>query len=94
MANQHVVVYTSNGCHHCENVKSFMEEWNIPYTEKNISADKEHYRQMRAKRVYGTPATYVGDELVLGYQKRKLKKLLNIDEVASYFRQGAVGLNE
>ncbi|MCD5325837.1 MULTISPECIES: glutaredoxin family protein [Pontibacillus] len=94
MSNQQVVVYTSNGCHHCDNVKSFMEEWNIPYTEKNISTSKEHYKEMRSNRVYGTPATYVGDQVILGFQKRKLKKVLNIDEVTSYFRQGAMGLNK
>jgi len=87
MSNQNVVVYTSDGCHYCERVLNQLNEWDIEYTEKNISQNETYHREMREYRLYGTPVTFVGDEKVLGFQKRKFKKLLGIDEVSSYMRQ-------
>ncbi|KGX87843.1 glutaredoxin family protein [Pontibacillus marinus] len=87
MSKPNVVVYTSDGCHYCERVLNHLNEWDIDYTEKNISQNDAYYKEMRENRVYGTPVTFIDGEKLLGFQKRKFKKLLGIDEVSTYIRQ-------
>lgn len=87
MSKPNVVVYTSDGCHYCERVLNYLNEWDIDYTEKNISQNDAYYKEMRENRVYGTPVTFIDGEKLLGFQKRKFKKLLGIDEVSTYIKQ-------
>ena len=34
-------IYTSNNCQYCHEAKEFFNDSNIPFTEHNISIDKE-----------------------------------------------------
>ncbi|MYL35070.1 glutaredoxin family protein [Pontibacillus yanchengensis] len=87
MSEYNVVVYTSDRCIHCTKVLELLREWDIEFTEKNISQNADFYIEMKEMGVYGTPVTYIDGQQVLGFQKRKLKKYLGIDEVSSYIRQ-------
>ncbi|MFD1019311.1 glutaredoxin family protein [Thalassobacillus hwangdonensis] len=80
MSTQQVVVYISDNCKSCERLIHQFEEWELDYTVKNISKDKAYFQELQQKKVYGTPATFIDDERVLGFQKRKLKRTLGIRE--------------
>ncbi|MFC0523717.1 glutaredoxin family protein [Pontibacillus salicampi] len=90
MTRQNVVVYTSDGCRHCSNVLEFLEESGVQYEEKNISRSKEYYQEMKQQGVYGAPATFIGDQKILGFQKRQLKKKLGVDEMYHSTHQQAI----
>ncbi|KGX90561.1 glutaredoxin [Pontibacillus halophilus JSM 076056 = DSM 19796] len=76
MRHPQVTIFTSTGCIHCEAVLAQLNEWGVQYVEKNISEDEAYAKEMRSYGVYGTPATYIGNKLVLGVQKRRMKELL------------------
>lgn len=75
-----VIVYTSTGCPHCVKVKEQLDAWNIPYTERNTSEKREYFEELRSRKLFGTPATFIGDRFVLGYQPEKMRNLLGLTE--------------
>ncbi len=80
MTTFEVIVYTSTGCPYCEKVKDQLTKWGIEYEVRNVSIHKEYFDELRAKKVLGTPATYVNGKLILGFQEKKFKKAFGIDE--------------
>ncbi len=78
MGNSNVVVYTSRDCSYCEKVLDKLTEWDVEYEERNVSEDRSHFRELQSMSVYGTPATFINGEKILGYQERKLKQSLGI----------------
>ncbi|PLS01024.1 glutaredoxin family protein [Neobacillus cucumis] len=80
MAKHEVIVYSSNGCSYCEKVKSFLDEKGIPFEERNASIHNEYIEQLKMRKIYATPATFINGELVLGFQEKKFNKLLGLVE--------------
>ncbi|WP_197031489.1 FAD-dependent oxidoreductase [Bacillus sp. UNC438CL73TsuS30] len=75
-----VIVYSSTGCPYCEKVKSALKDWGIEYEERNASIHKEYFDQLKERKIFGTPATFINGKLVLGFQEKKFRKLLDIPE--------------
>ncbi len=71
-----VVVYTSDTCGYCHAVKDYLNNKNIPYTEKNISKDMAARRELVSQGYMGVPVIIVGDQTVVGFDKEKLEQLL------------------
>ncbi|MED3625399.1 glutaredoxin family protein [Neobacillus thermocopriae] len=80
MSKQEVIVYTSNSCAYCDQVKLFLTEHGIEFEERNASIHKEYFNQLKEKKIYATPATFINGQLVLGFQVKKLIKLLELQE--------------
>lgn len=80
MSSFEVIVYTSSGCPYCERVKNQLGEWGIEYEVRNVSLHKEYFDELREKKVFGTPATYVNGKLVLGFQEKKFRKAFGMEE--------------
>ncbi|MGJ7911508.1 glutaredoxin family protein [Neobacillus sp. LXY-1] len=76
MSKHEVIVYSSNGCAYCEKVKAFLKEHGIEFEERNASIHKEYMDQLIERKIYATPATFIDGNLVLGFQEKKLNKLL------------------
>lgn len=74
-----IVVYTSNGCTYCEQVKTFLKEQGIEFEERNASIHNEYLDELKKKKIYATPATFINGKLVLGFQEKKFKKLLGFE---------------
>ncbi|MCP3029749.1 glutaredoxin family protein [Halobacillus sp. A1] len=84
MTQHSVIVYTSDQCSQCEKVLAKLSEWNIEYKEKNISRDNSYFKELQSQKIYGTPATFINDEKVLGFQERKLKRTLGIQDAGRF----------
>ncbi|MFK9089907.1 FAD-dependent oxidoreductase [Bacillus salipaludis] len=80
MSKHEVIVYSSTGCPYCEKVKSFLKDRGIEFEERNASVHKEYFDQLKERKIYGTPATLINGKLVLGFQEKKLNKLLGLEE--------------
>jgi thioredoxin reductase (NADPH) len=80
MGKHEVIVYSSTGCPYCEKVKSYLKENGIDFEERNASIHKEYFDQLKERKIYGTPATLINGKLVLGFQEKKLNKLLGLEE--------------
>ena len=58
---------------------SFFKENNIEYTEHDVSVDQERRAEMIEKSgQMGVPVTFVGEEMVIGYDEDKLKQELGL----------------
>ncbi|QHS24107.1 glutaredoxin family protein [Virgibacillus sp. MSP4-1] len=76
MTQKEVLLYTSDNCDQGRKIKQLLNDWNIPFQEKNISENRSYLKELQADKVYATPATYINGERVLGYQKEKLARLI------------------
>jgi glutaredoxin len=59
--------------------KDFFKEKNIAYTEYNVAGDVEKRKEMIEKSgQMGVPVIFIGDELIIGFDKPKIVKALGL----------------
>ncbi|BAC12560.1 hypothetical protein [Oceanobacillus iheyensis HTE831] len=79
-----VVVYVSEVNEPSKKVIELLNEYKITFEMKNVTVDKTYLQELQTKGIYGTPATEIDGEFILGYQKNKLKYALGLDDVSHY----------
>ena len=78
-SGSNVVIYSTPTCHFCQMTKEFLKEKNIDYTDYNVAEDAEKREEMIEKSgQMGVPVIYVGDEMIIGFDKDRLVELLDI----------------
>ena len=84
MEQKTVTIYTTPTCHFCQMSKELFKANGITYTEYNVAADTEKRQEMIEKSgQMGVPVIYIGDEMTIGFDKKRLETLLGIGEGAS-----------
>jgi len=74
-----VTIYSTPTCHFCQMSKEFFKANNIPYTEYNVATDLEKRQEMIKKSgQMGVPVIFIGDDLVVGFDKERLSSLLGV----------------
>lgn len=73
MEETQVFVYISDSCHECKRVVDLLDDIGLDYTLRNISKDKTHLKRLQEEHVYATPALFIKNKKILGYQERKIK---------------------
>ena len=69
------IIYTTPSCVYCIMAKAFFIEHNVEYEEKNVATDMEAQRDMIQKSgQLGVPVIDFGDEIVIGFDKRKFQE--------------------
>lgn len=59
--------------------KDFLKENGISYTEFNVASDLEKRQEMIQKSgQMGVPVIFVGEEMIIGFDKERLASLLSI----------------
>jgi len=59
--------------------KEFFKENNVAYTEYDVAGDAEKRKEMIEKSgQMGVPVIFIGEEMIIGYDKPKLTKLLGL----------------
>jgi glutaredoxin 3 len=75
MAN--VKVYSTPTCPYCKMVKSFLTENNIQYEDIDVSRNQSAAQEMvTLSGQMGVPVLDIDGELVVGFDRGKIKKLL------------------
>lgn len=83
MDQKNVTIYTTPTCHFCQMSKEFFKENNVAYTEHNVANDMEKRQEMIDKSgQMGVPVVFIGDDMVVGFDKRKFVELLGLEEEA------------
>jgi len=74
-----VKVYSTPTCHHCRDLKKFLDENNIEYEDIDVSADREAAKKMVEKTSQmGVPVMEVDGKFVVGFNREEVKKILGI----------------
>jgi len=74
-----VLIYTTPSCQYCVKAKAFFQENNINYQEFNVATDVEKRAEMVEKSgQMGVPVILIGDEMIVGFDKNRLRGLLGL----------------
>jgi thioredoxin reductase (NADPH) len=76
-----IVIYTNTGCPYCSKIKQELQSWGFEdYEERNVGENPEYFNELHEKGIFGTPATFINGEAVIGYRPNKMKKILGVNE--------------
>jgi glutaredoxin 3 len=74
-----VKVFSTPTCPYCVKVKDFLKENKIEFSDVNVAEDADARNEMVEKSgQMGVPVTFVGEEIIVGYDVARLKKALNL----------------
>ena len=77
--NKTVTIYSTPTCHFCQLSKDFLKEKGIAYTEFDVAHDLAKRQEMIQKSgQMGVPVIFVGDELIIGFDKERLASSLGV----------------
>ena len=77
--NKNITIYSTPTCHFCQMAKEFFKEQGVAYTEFDVAHDLERRQEMIQKSgQMGVPVILVGDEVIVGFDKPKIAKLLGL----------------
>ncbi len=75
-----VILYSQPDCPPCEIVKRFFQEYNIPFSEKNIKENALYREELINKHnSFSTPTILIDSTVVIGPEFEHLKQLLDIE---------------
>ena len=76
---KNVIVYSTPTCPHCNNLKSYLRKNNIPFRDIDVSKDQNAAQDMvRKSGQQGVPQADINGQIVVGFDKPKIDKLLDI----------------
>ncbi len=74
-----VTLYTSPTCVFCPAVKKLLDKHDVPYKEVDITTSDEALEEMkRTSGQMSVPVTVIGEEVIVGYNKKKIKQALDL----------------
>ena len=74
-----VKIYTTTTCPYCHMVMEFFKENKVEYEEVNVQEDSDAAKEMVEKSgQMGVPVIMIGDEIIVGFDKEKLKAALKL----------------
>ena len=74
-----VKVYSTPTCPWCVKTKEFLTENKVEYEDINVAADQKSAQEMFTKSgQMGVPVTDINGEIIVGFDKNRLKKTLKI----------------
>ncbi len=76
-----IKIYLTPACPYCSTLKEFFKEHNIKFKEIDVSQDEKAKEEMLAKSgQMHVPVVEIDKEIITGFDKEKICKLLNIKE--------------
>lgn len=59
--------------------KAWLSQQELEYVEKNIVEDSEALEELEKLEVYSTPATLIDGELIIGFNRKRIEELLDLE---------------
>jgi len=73
-----VVVYTTPTCGYCHQVKDFLSQKGVKFTEHDVSVNRAAAEEMVSKTgQMGVPVITIDNEVVVGFDRGRLEQLLS-----------------
>ena len=75
-----VTVYSTPACSWCTTLKAYLRQNKIYFTDIDVSRDQRAAEEMvRRSGQQGVPQTDINGEMIIGFNKARIKELLNIN---------------
>lgn len=75
-----VTIYSTSTCPFCKQTKAFLLEHKIDFVDVDVMADQDKAREMIQKSgQMGVPVVDIDGQIVIGFDRKKLKELLKIE---------------
>jgi glutaredoxin 3 len=72
-----IIVYTTPTCPYCHQVKHFLSERGVKFTERDVSVDRAAATEMIQKTGQrGVPVITIDGQVVVGFDRARLEQLL------------------
>jgi glutaredoxin-like YruB-family protein len=76
-----VKVYSTPVCPYCNTIKSFLQNNGVAFEDVDVSKNKEAKDYMIEKSgQMGVPVVEIDGEMIVGFDREKITKLLNIKD--------------
>jgi glutaredoxin-like YruB-family protein len=76
-----VTIYSTPTCHFCGMAKEYFKVNNVAYEEVDVASNAEKRKEMVDKSgQLGVPVIDINGEIVIGFNKTKLARLLDIGQ--------------
>ncbi|MBU1998786.1 MAG: glutaredoxin domain-containing protein [Candidatus Omnitrophota bacterium] len=77
--DKNVFVYSTATCPYCVRVKQFLKDNNVSFTNYDVASDQQRGEEMIKKSgQMGVPVLDIGGEIIVGFDKDRIKELLGI----------------
>ncbi len=63
----------------CNRTKEFLSQKGIPFEERDVSKDEAALEELQKRSLMTTPVTLIDSDVVVGFDRAKLAKLLGLD---------------
>ncbi len=76
---KNVIVFTTPTCSYCRTLKSYLRKNKVRFKEIDVSKDQRAMMDMKRKSgQQGVPQTWINNRPVVGFDKDKINKMLNL----------------
>ena len=76
---KNVIVYSTPTCPFCIRAKQFLKENNVQFEDIDVSENNEKAQEMIKKSgQMGVPVLEIGGEIIVGFDKDKIKETLDL----------------
>jgi len=74
-----IKVYSTSSCPYCQMAKEFLKEHRIEFEDINVQEDPAAGQEMvRKSGQYGVPVIDIEGEIIVGFDKERIKQILKI----------------
>jgi glutaredoxin 3 len=74
-----VTVFSTTTCPWCYRVKDYLQQKGVPFTDVNVGQDYQAAMAMMQKSgEMGVPQLWIGEEVVVGFDQRRINLLLGL----------------
>ena len=74
-------IFSTPSCPYCVTLKEYLKEKEFEYEDINVAEDKEATKEMIEKSgQMGVPVSEIKGEIIIGFDKVKINKILEIKE--------------
>jgi glutaredoxin 3 len=81
MEEKNIRVFSTPTCVYCIVLKKWLDEKKVSYDEVDVSQDEEAQKEMVQKTgQMGIPVIMIDEEVVVGFDKERIAKILNIQD--------------
>jgi glutaredoxin len=78
MVARNVIVYSSPLCAPCERMKEYLRSRGVAFKVVDVMMDEDAAELLESKNIRSTPVLSVDGELVVGFQREPIDKLLGL----------------